>query len=130
MKKIIATILLALYFAASSGATLEMHFCMGKFVAIHLVNTSTETESCKGCGMEKKKGCCENKHHIIKTDKQYDVNNSPVIITSPINILVAFFISNSNTKVFTTSYITFPLSNSPPNVTNVPAYIINCTYLV
>ncbi|MDQ6904691.1 MAG: hypothetical protein M3139_16985 [Bacteroidota bacterium] len=130
MKKIIATILLALYFAASSGAVIEMHFCMGKFVAIHLVNANTEKEFCKDCGMEKKKGCCENKHHIIKTDKQYDVNNSPVNITAPINILATFFISNSNTKVFTTSYITFPLSNSPPSITNVPAYIINCTYLV
>ena len=107
MKKIIATILLALYFAASSGAVIEMHFCMGKFVAIYLVNTSTEKESCKDCGMEKKKGCCENKHHIIKTDKQYNVNNSPVIFTSPVHALSTAFDSNFNTKVFTAIILLF-----------------------
>ncbi len=129
MKKITATILIVLYFTASFGTVVQMHYCMGKFVSAGLWKFS-DKDDCVSCGMVKKKGCCENKHQLIKIDKQYDVKVSADQIPSWSFALPLFFRPGLNSGILSAFYKTVPLSNSPPLSANTPLYISNCTYLI
>lgn len=68
MKRGAALILLLLYFATSTGAIINFHFCMGEIETISLLRNSEKR--CGKCGMEKKsliaKGCCKDEGKWIK----------------------------------------------------------------
>jgi hypothetical protein len=70
MKKVFAIILALLYLGASTGATIQLHYCMGKLADWRLGNS--KSESCGNCGMERTEeeasGCCKDEHKFIKTD--------------------------------------------------------------
>lgn len=107
----------------------QMHYCMGKFVSAGLWKFS-DKDDCVSCGMVKKKGCCENRHPLIKIDKQYDVKVSADQIPSWSIPFVVFFSSNIKSEIFSAFYKTVPLSNSPPLPANTSLYIFNCAYLI
>ena len=71
MKKCLATILAVLYFMTSTGATIHMHYCMGKMVSWALWHKHDKKDDCKNCSMAKKKGCCEDKHQTIEIESKY-----------------------------------------------------------
>lgn len=67
MKKFLLGILTIFYFGVSTGATLQVHYCMGKMVDVDLVNK--DSGHCHKCGMKKmngKKGCCHDEQKVIK----------------------------------------------------------------
>src|SRR5688500_1465038 len=70
MKKLIIPILALFYLSMSVGATVHMHFCMGKLVEWGL--SHNDSESCGACGMkksdEKENGCCKDESKAIKLD--------------------------------------------------------------
>src|ERR1041385_6944106 len=69
MKRLVTAILALIYMGTSIGATMHMHYCMGKFAGWSL--SITESVSCPKCGMEKvlvkAKGCCSDEQQTIKT---------------------------------------------------------------
>ena len=68
MKRVFIIILSFLYMASVSGATVHMHYCMGKFMSASF--THEEEKVCGKCGMKKsaqKKGCCKDEHKTFKT---------------------------------------------------------------
>ena len=77
MKKFLTGILALLYLSTSMGASVHLHYCMGKLISWGLVNH--ESRNCEYCGMPKyngqagdpiaKKGCCSDEHKQLKTDK-------------------------------------------------------------
>lgn len=72
MKRILVTILSVLYMISATGATVHLHYCMGKFVGAAF--SHEDEEMCGNCGMEKNasKGCCKDIHKTIKSsDHQY-----------------------------------------------------------
>lgn len=81
MKKFLLGILTIFYFGISTGATLQVHYCMGKVVDFDLVNKNAD--HCHKCGMKKTsgtKGCCHDEQKVIKltsdqnsTDAAYQV---------------------------------------------------------
>jgi hypothetical protein len=70
MKRFLVSILAVLYMVTASGATVHLHYCMGKFVDASFVGDNDEEHECSSCGMTKKqkKGCCKDEHKVIKTD--------------------------------------------------------------
>lgn len=72
MKRFFSTILAVLYLAFSAGATMHLHYCMGEFVDISLVDTNSG--ACGKCGMEShdlNNECCRDIPVTIKiTDDQ------------------------------------------------------------
>lgn len=85
MKKFFVTILSILYMASAMGATVHVHYCMGKIADFSLFHK--EEDRCKKCGMkkaERSKGCCkdENKTFKINVHKQstasYDFSHQPI----------------------------------------------------
>jgi hypothetical protein len=68
MKKPLLTILAFLYILSTTGASLQLHFCMGKLADWSIGHTQSNT--CSECGMEKTdeqaNGCCNDEQAFIK----------------------------------------------------------------
>src|SRR5664279_5304158 len=81
MKKVLTTILAFVYLSTSMGATIHLHYCMGKLASWGLINH--ESKHCAQCGMVKQKSspqgmtakmdCCRDEHKQIKTDKDQKI---------------------------------------------------------
>ena len=76
MKKIIVSILAVLYMSASSGMTIHAHYCMGKIISVNLGDVDDKSHKCTNCGMEERKGCCDEKQTIIKIEKEHNAVQS------------------------------------------------------
>jgi hypothetical protein len=68
MKKGIASILLVLYFAFSSGVVVNLHYCMDRFDSMKLGDT--QSRICGKCGMhtDESNGCCHDSVKVLKID--------------------------------------------------------------
>lgn len=66
MKKGLIFILAVIYITLTSGVVVNIHYCMGRVAG---VTYGQEAEhQCDSCGMEKKDGCCETEHKLVKAD--------------------------------------------------------------
>jgi hypothetical protein len=130
VKKVAATIFLLVYFVTSSGATIQLHYCMDKLVAWSLA--SKEKSKCSKCGMEKKghKGCCHDESRLIKLDKDhkatfnyFELSKLQPQIEKNVNGNVEFlYILNPR--------VTYPITNAPPLQTHVPVYLLNSVFRI
>lgn len=74
MKRIIVTILSILYMAGATGATVHIHYCMGKLMGASLVHS--DDDMCGKCGMKKKgqnNGCCKDEHKTFKNGDHHQL---------------------------------------------------------
>lgn len=132
MKKFLIAIVAVLYMGASTGATLHMHYCMGKLADWGLSND--KSGKCGKCGMkktaEKDNGCCKDEQKFFKNDTEQKtteqdqiriqlntVDNpaSYIIIPSPVFSLII----NEN-----------PVYHPPPRLNGPAVYIRNCLFLI
>jgi hypothetical protein len=132
MKKFIVSILAVLYLGLSTGATVHMHFCMGKFVGSSLWNNE-KSDLCSKCGMEKKASknkCCKDETKVVKIEQDQKVTiplDHSVDVTS-IEILQNSFaapiliINSSIEEAFH--------SNAPPLAFKAPIYLRNCDFRI
>lgn len=73
MKKFIVAILSILYLSSAAGATVHMHYCMGKLVDMGLWHG--KASKCSNCESKKKKAascnkkCCKDKHQKVQAPK-------------------------------------------------------------
>ena len=132
MKKFTIVILALLYITTSTGATLNMHYCMGKLADWDLgLNTS---KNCGSCGMEKgnekDNGCCKDEQKFIKNDAdQKFVESSSYVfkLLAPAELPVysefSFFHEASVTEQN-------PVSNAPPRSKGRAIYLRNSSFLI
>jgi hypothetical protein len=130
MKKVFAILLAVIYLVSVSGASLHFHYCMGK-MQNWSIGYDNSKEDCPICGMTQKKGCCEDQHHSIQTDKQYSAS-SVLITISKITVdplhHIDHYISVCNTDNFN---IHSSKANAPPGrISNIPLFIENCNYRI
>lgn len=88
MKRILVTILSVLYMISATGATVHLHYCMGKLVGAAF--SHEDEEMCDNCGMEKSasKGCCKDIHKTIKSgDHQFAKADFNLTHSQPIGLL-------------------------------------------
>jgi hypothetical protein len=132
MKKVLATILAFVYLSSSMGATIHLHYCMGKLASWGLINH--ENKNCEGCGMVKNKtashsiaaktDCCRDEHKQIKTDKdqklfpseffKYNKLSQAIVLNEP---------AIQSIKVLSIS-IAYPNTNAPPLFDKLPRFIV------
>ncbi|MEO6289042.1 MAG: hypothetical protein ABIO76_03940, partial [Ginsengibacter sp.] len=124
MKKFLAAILAVLYFTVTTGATIQMHFCMGKFIGKDILNTSKK--KCGNCGMQKnnaiKSGCCKDEHKFYKFDNDQKITEasfqflklSPEAIPSSRFEFAAIRGSSLSEE--------YPTSNAPPGLAGIAIY--------
>lgn len=132
MKKFVAAILAVLYLGTSTGATVHMHYCMGKLADWGLGHNKSKT--CGNCGMEKSEekdnGCCKDEHKFVKNDNDQKTTESFVTNFSlqVIDLPVECFTSSEILVSSVTEK--HPVSHAPPRSSGVAVYIRNCTFLI
>lgn len=84
LKKLATILLLILYTTGTIGATVHMHYCMGKLVSWGITNTTKA--ACGKCGMKQKteqKGCCKDEHKTIKVKAEHQKGDT-TNVTAPL----------------------------------------------
>ena len=132
MKKVLVFILALVYLAASAGATVHMHYCMGDLAGWSF--TDKGNDHCGVCGMKKsttnKKGCCNDEHRQFKLQQDQNaaalhfiINPVTAVISSPVYL-------PANTGNFTSIAEERPLTNSPPPCSSIPVYLSNRNFRI
>jgi hypothetical protein len=136
MKRFIAVILTIIYMSTAMGATVQLHYCMGKLVAWEL--GSSKEDHCKGCGMKlpaagthnSKKKCCEDEYKEIKLKKDH---HSPAAA----GLLVPLALEATPVTMYTLQAmpvaslaVTFPVAQAPPDPGNTPVFLLNCNFRI
>lgn len=130
MKKIFVAILAILYLSTSIGATIQLHYCMGKFVEATLSHKNNSI--CGRCGMEKTpestKGCCKDEYKQIKIDKDQKPSESEFKLNATVVELAPV---NFNYLVFSPSFspVVFARINAPP-LCNTSLNVLNCVFRI
>lgn len=138
MKKLFATILAVIYLSTSMGATVHLHYCMGKLFSWGL--TDKDSKICGQCGMPKnsksghcmavKDGCCKDKHVQIKLNKDQKATETAYQFSA------LLFIALPGTAtmlpdLYVASYIVgYPTTNAPPNPNKVPVFLRNRAFRI
>ncbi len=128
MKKL-AFILCFVYVVASSGATINFHYCMGKFIGWDV--SAPIPATCNNCSMqkEKAKGCCNDKHATLqlKTDHlSSSINNVPNIYFVCIHPQYSSFI---NSIISVDDNVAHSI-HGPPFIQSIPSFIRNCVFRI
>ncbi len=127
MKKVIITILAVFYLGVSSGATVDLHFCMGKLIDWGV--SQEANEKCNNCGMEKglSSDCCKDQQHKLTIEESpkasvivyyfntLGLSGSPTVYNGP-----AIINGSPLEKIGV-------LNDSTPRTQSIPAFIRNCT---
>ena len=132
MKKVLATILALVYLSSSMGATIHLHYCMGKLASWGLIDH--ERKNCPQCGMVKKTSssqcmaakmdCCRDEHKQIKTDKDQKLFPSEFFKYNNLSQAIALNDqSTENIKAFSIP-IEYPNINAPPLFDKLPRFIV------
>ncbi len=132
MKKPVVLILSFIYLFSVTGATVHMHYCMGKLADWGLWNN--ESKTCGGCGMEKTdekdNSCCKDEHKFIKNETdQKAAEASFQMIQLVATVLPVSFIELPAAD-FPALTGENPLSHAPPRCGGVAVYIRNCIFLI
>jgi hypothetical protein len=130
MRKFIVTILAAVYLVASTGASVSIHYCMGKLVDWTLDND--QKIHCSYCGMAKNgsaEGCCKDDQKFVKnTDDQKTAATVELIILSSASLPSSFI--DKPEHLFSSLTEGSPNANAPPRTSSVPVYLSNCVFLI
>ena len=130
MKKFLVAILAFLYISTSVGATVHVHYCMGKMADWGF--GQNEDKTCSKCGMEqsakKGNGCCKDENKFIKNNA--DQKNAAAALQMAQLIAVDLPVSIYEIPVAGVTSVTEenPVSNAPPRSSSVAVYIRNCTF--
>lgn len=129
MKKALVSILLFIYTLAVSGASVDLHYCMGKFIGLDF--DYSLKKDCHNCGMPAidKKGCCNNKQIQVKVDgDQQATYNNISLENDYILIIPAYKVIDD--IIINLKSVAHPSIHSPPLAENKPTYLLNCNFRI
>lgn len=132
MRKLVVTIVALLYLAAASGATMHLHYCMGKLVDAKAFHKPAKT--CGKCGMEKKpgkdNGCCKDEHKFVLLDKDQKAT-AQQLFTFKAFSAVAVIPHYFNTELLPAALAEyFPISHAPPLPGSTAIYLQHCVFRI
>lgn len=132
MRKSLALIVAIVYLSTTTGATIHMHYCMGKLADWGLGHNRSKT--CGNCGMEKSEekdnGCCKDEQKFVKNDNDQKTAEALVITfaSQVIDLPIEYFsVLDIPVSSVTEKY---PVSHAPPRSNGVAVYIRNCSFLI
>jgi hypothetical protein len=121
MKRLLALILSVSFIAASSGASVNVHYCRGKVSSVSW--SIFPTPSCK-CGKKTMKGCCKTETRLVKLSdnaKQPEfiaAHSMPVVEAAPIT---TYFVPQPLAVELTAT----AFSASPPGSERISVFLRN-----
>lgn len=130
MKKFIVTILSVLYIATSSGASINFHYCMDKFISWSF--SLPVNKECSNCGKkkEKQKSCCHDKTETLQVKKDHHATQIGPVPENSIQYLnkCYFTLASGITSV---NINDFRIAHSClPGVNTTPGFLINCVFRI
>jgi hypothetical protein len=138
VKKVLATILSFVYLTSSMGATVHLHYCMGRLASWSLIDH--ESKNCTQCGMVKKStdtkcmgvkmDCCRDEHKQIKSTQ--DQKSFPAEFFNynhPAPIIALQETATFGMPVFS-DVIAHPHNTGPPLLGNVSRFILFCNFRI
>jgi hypothetical protein len=131
MKRFFAFILLLIYSVTSIGATVQLHYCMGKLSGWSLALTGSTSKECSKCGMEKKdsKGCCHDENKLVKIQDDQKANYVSLGILK-LQVPAPVIIDQSIAYLLPETEELLPKSNAPPLICHADICIRNCVFLI
>lgn len=131
MKKLFVAILAVLYLGVSSGATLHMHYCMGKLLGVSLVEK--QSNKCGKCGMEKTAAplskCCKDEHKLVKLGDDHMVSAFVQLLQAPAIALPAPVYPVTAPETIITPVL-HAYSHGPPYLGEIPLFIRHCVFRI
>jgi hypothetical protein len=138
VKKFLASILAFLYLSTSMGATIHLHYCMGKLISWGLM--SHESGNCDYCGMSKnrshtndltaKKNCCKDDNKQIKTAGDQKLPQAEYqFLKFSQDAPAAGFLSIPSFLIPSVT-LAQPTSHAPPIIGKQPAFLLNCNFRI
>ena len=131
MKKVVLTILAFTYLAVSSGATITLHYCMGRLVSWDL--SSSHKKRCDNCGMEKsnhKKGCCRDEHKTLQAEKDQKAAEAAwqfaALSSEAINTVYPVLPPAPVPSIA----IGHPSGHAPPGLNSIPVFLLHCNFRI
>lgn len=127
MKNFLVAILAIVYLASSAGATVHTHYCMGKIYSVDLTKAK---DDCSKCGMKSTNHCCNDELKTLKLCEPYNAVSNNINLSIPVFAIVDkiqdYIYSDTITAApsFTTN------NNSPPAVSAISPYILNCVFRI
>jgi hypothetical protein len=128
MKKLLVFILAVFYLGTSMGATVNLHYCMGRLIDWDFSHNVKRT--CDNCGMKKvkKHGCCQDKYKVLQVEKDQKAE-STYHPGAPVAIAVTTIFPSFSVPVPASLTEAWPVSNSPPR-SAIPARIRYCIFRI
>ncbi len=132
MKKFIVSILAVIYLGSSAGATVHMHYCMGKLAdwGIGQINSNT----CGNCGMEKSigkgNGCCRDEQKFLKNSTDQKTTESAFSTLQLITTAFPVSFIEIPSAYFPFAAEENPVSHAPPRSNGVAVYVRNCVFRI
>jgi len=139
MKKAITFILAVFYLSTSMGATLHLHYCMGRLVDWGLQDL--ENRDCTFCGMPKfqprtqddctvsMKGCCHDEHKHLKNGKDQKATQTFLDLSRNISAVANLFLIIQG-RFINSLIVEQPEVNSPPLPPGIPLYLRNSNFRI
>jgi hypothetical protein len=133
MKKLFITIVSILYLAASTGATMHMHYCMGRLADTGFFEQ--EGGHCSLCGMEKSgnadNGCCTDQQETIKISIDQQFSTASIFhFEQPFSLLEITETGYQPQLLLVSGDKVPAVSNAPPRSPQVPPYLMNCLFRI
>lgn len=130
MKKFLVTILSILYITVSSGATINLHYCMGKLAGWDINHPSSE--KCSTCGMRSsaKKDCCKNTQKVLQIEKDQKASESFFEFVNTGALLFTLYYSELPGYSLVAQRIQQPIAHAPPESGSVPDFIRFCNFRI
>jgi hypothetical protein len=132
MKKICLALLAILYLTTSMGATIHLHYCMGKLVECSLWNKNDSR--CSKCGMERSpestdNRCCKDEHRHVKIDKDQKLSENFIPLHETITEMSFRLTGYSISQLFL--FVSeLKKINSPPRSCNSSINIFNGVFRI
>ena len=130
MKKFLVAILAILYMGTSIGATIQLHYCMGRFVEWKLRHNNNSL--CSRCGMERKsgsaRGCCRDEYKHIKIDNDQKRSENYVQLNETVAEIRPT--GSDHSILFSLVAGSFAQINSPPPLCSISLGILHCVFRI
>jgi hypothetical protein len=126
MKKVLASLILLVYFTVSTGFVVSLHYCMDRFDSVQLGRSASM--KCEKCGMHKNGGCCHDDVKVVKLQLAHIAANAQMPALEaplcPVSELSLFQI-----PIFTTQAPVQAPTHGPP-LGSPPAYLLNGVFRI
>lgn len=123
MKRILVSILAVFYLASSVGATVQLHYCMDKFIDWSLLKR--DGDKCDKCAMEKDGGCCKDENKYVKNNIDQKVAESTSHLIQMAAVAAPVGLIYPSEHYLSSLIQEYPISNAPPRNNGVGIYILN-----